>query len=447
VAVGAQIPQLLAGGDPTLPAPVVAAVRPDLVAAANGVQSAAGLVVLVTSAVVLVSRLRAADRAQRRTLAAVCGYGTFTILFLVASANLAPALGLGPIGLFAAQLAVVAGVPFAFLAGVMRGGFARTGEIGELGAWLGTGDGGRPHLREALGSTLGDPSLELLFWLPELQTHVDAAGTPVALPRPGSGRAAVEVVLGGETVGAIAYDATLHADPEIVRAAGRVVALAIERERLTVQLLAGREALRESRARIVTSADRERRRIARDLHDGLQARLVVLALQAGRIATDRATPAGVRSDLATLGEDLEGAIAELRGLVHGIMPALLLERGLVAAIEDLTLRAPLRTHLDLPEVGFTLPRPVEHTGYFVVAEALTNVVKHACATVVRVRVARRDGILHLEVGDDGVGGARPGGGSGLRGIADRVDVLGGRLAVDSRPGEGTRLVVELPCGS
>jgi signal transduction histidine kinase len=119
----------------------------------------------------------------------------------------------------------------------------------------------------------------------------------------------------------------------------------------------------------------------------------------------------------------------------------------VAAIEDLTLRAPLRTDLDLPEVGFTLPPPVEHTGYFVVAEALTNVVKHAGATVVRVRVARRDGVLHLEVGDDGIGGARPDGGSGLRGIADRVDVLGGRLAVDSRPGEGTRLVVELPCGS
>ncbi|MGE3659840.1 MAG: sensor histidine kinase [Pseudonocardia sp.] len=329
----------------------------------------------------------------------------------------------------------------------MRGGFARTGEIGELGAWLGTGDGGRPHLREALGTTLGDPSLELLFWQPELQAHVDAAGTPVALPRPGSGRAAVEVVLGGETVGAIAYDATLHADPETVRAAGRVVALAIERERLTAQLLAGREALRTSRARIVTSADRERTRIARDLHDGLQARLVVLALRAGRIVADPATPAGVRADLATFGEGLEGAIAELRGLVHGIMPALLLERGLVAAIEDLALRAPLRTDLDLPAAGLTPPPAVEHTGYFVVAEALTNVVKHAGATVVRVRVVLRDGLLVLEVDDDGIGGARPDDGSGLRGIADRVDVLGGRMTVESRPGEGTRLVVELPCGS
>ena len=239
----------------------------------------------------------------------------------------------------------------------------------------------------------------------------------------------------GERVGAIVYDAVSLPDPELARAAGRVVALAVERERLTAALLAGRAALRESRARIVESADRERRRIARDLHDGLQAQLVVLALRAGRLAEAEQLRAGV-----------ESAIAELRDLVHGIMPALL-----VAARALRGHRGAARPGAD-PEPPATgpsedapLPAAVESAGYFTVAEALTNAVKHAEASQLCVRLVRDAAVLTIEVRDDGVGGARPAG--GLRGIADRVEALGGRLRVDSAPGRGTHLVAELPCAS
>jgi signal transduction histidine kinase len=254
---------------------------------------------------------------------------------------------------------------------------------------------------------------------------------PAAIP----GRAHVTVHVGGERVGAIVYDAASLPDPELVRAAGRIVALAVERERLTAQLLAGRAALRESRARIVESADQERRRIARDLHDGLQAQLVVLALRAGQL------PEGAR-----LRAGVESAIVALRDLVHGILPALLVQRGLYAATAELLDQLPIPSRLSCPtEDAPPLPASVESAGYFTVAEALTNAVKHAAASHLVVRLARSAAALTIEVTDDGVGGVEPAG--GLRGIADRVEALGGRLHVDSPPGRGTRLVAELPCAS
>jgi signal transduction histidine kinase len=411
--------------------------RPDLVALFQAAGSAAGFAVIAAAAVVLVRRLRAADTAQRHVLAAVSGYGVFTILFLSLSAIVARVAGLDPIALFVAQLAVVVGLPFAFLAGVLRGGFARTADVDELGVWLGTADGGRPALGSALRRALGDPSLELLFWLPDSGRYVDAAGGPAT--RPGPPRAAVDVEVAGERVGAIVYDPVSTPEPDLVRRAGRVVALAVERQRLTAELLAGRAALRESRARIVESGDRERRRIARDLHDGLQARLVVLALAAGRL--------GAHPAAGELRAGVESAIEELRGLVHGIMPALLVQRGLYAATEELLDRVPVSSRFDRPAEDGALPTAVESAGYFTVAEALANAVKHAEARKLTVRMERADGLLTIEVSDDGVGGAGVERGSGLRGIADRVEALGGRLRVDSVPGRGTHLVAELPCGS
>ena len=256
----------------------------------------------------------------------------------------------------------------------------------------------------------------------------------------------VEVELAGNPVGAIIYDPMLIADAELVRAASRVVSLALERERLTVELLTSREALRASRARIVEATDRERRRIARDLHDGLQAQLVLLALRTGRIAADPAA-AAFADQAAELQSGLVAASDELRRLVQGVMPALLIERGLHAATEDLVDRMPVPTRLEATRVDGPLPPAVESIGYFVVAEALTNAVKHSRARQVVVRLERVDGRLEIEVRDDGVGGARLGGGSGLSGIADRLDVLGGRLRVHSSPGGGTALLAEVPCAS
>jgi len=139
-------------------------------------------------------------------------------------------------------------------------------------------------------------------------------------------------------------------------------------------------------------------------------------------------------------------IDELRRLVHGMMPAALLERGLVAATEDLVDRVPIPTDLDVDAAADRLPPAVESTAYFVVAESLANAVKHARASALAVRLGRVDGLLRIEVRDDGVGGARIGG-RGLRGMADRVDALGGQLSVDSPLDQGTRIVADVPCGS
>jgi signal transduction histidine kinase len=215
----------------------------------------------------------------------------------------------------------------------------------------------------------------------------------------------------------------------------------LRNEQLTAELRAGRDRLQRALARTVEASDAERRRIARDLHDGLQGRLVLLAIQAD----------GVRSDPALaddLGEGLQTAITELRGLVQGVMPAMLTERGLCAAVEELTERSPIPVVLDLDRAREpSLPGPVESAGYFIVAEALANAIKHAQASAVDLRMAHADGELRIEMSDDGLGGAHGNGGGGLRGMADRVDALDGRLVVSSPRGGGTFILAELPCGS
>ena len=323
-----------------------------------------GAVITGLTAAVLVHRARTATSFQRRTLMPLYAYGAFTMLAIVFSAQvLSKWFGVGPFGVFGVQQAVIAGVPLAFLAGVLRGGFARTGELAELGSWLGTADGARPTLRDALAATLGDPALGLWFWLPEDGRYVDADGAPVG----SNGRAVTEVELRGDRIGAIAYDDELIADADVVRAAGRVVAVAVDRARLNAVLQANRRELEESRARLVTAGDRERRRIARDLHDGVQSRLVALARGAGRLVADPATPAPVAAEALALRATAEATLDELRNLVQGVMPALLVERGLCAATEDLVDRVPVPTELVLAVDDEDLPQEVETTAYFVVA--------------------------------------------------------------------------------
>jgi len=400
--------------------------RPDLVDAGLQVQRAVGAVVVLATSALLVRRMRRARDEQQRVLVPLSAYGIFTVLFIPVSSALNDAVfGGSTFWLGLSQLAVVALVPVVFVVAASRGGFERTGDIAELGAWLGADEIARPELREALAATLGDPSVQLLFRLPGEDALVDEQGRPAAAPTH-TGRGVVEVELGGRAVGAIAYDATLLDRPEEIREAGRVVALALDRQRLTVEL-------RASRARIAAAADDERRRIARDLHDGLQARLVFLAVQAR--TTD---------DPLTLQAGIQAAIDELRALVEGVMPAPLTERGLPAALEDLRDRLPTPIALRVTGLDRRMRPDVETAAYFVVSEAVVNAVKHAGSATVAVSLERTDDRLRLEVADDGSGGAR--GGGGMRGMADRVHALGGELAVDSTTG-GTRVRAVIPCGS
>ncbi len=202
--------------------------------------------------------------------------------------------------------------------------------------------------------------------------------------------------------------------------------------------------LRDARQRILTAADDERRRIERDLHDGAQQRLVALSLTL-RLAEARlvSDPASAAELVAQAREEVQLAVEELRELARGIHPALLSDRGLGAALEALATRAPVPVQVSgVPSAQ--LCRPVEACAYFVTAEALTNVAKYAQASEASVHVSIEDDCLRVQVRDDGVGGADPSTGSGLRGLRDRVDALDGHLELDSPRGGGTTVTVEIP---
>jgi signal transduction histidine kinase len=201
--------------------------------------------------------------------------------------------------------------------------------------------------------------------------------------------------------------------------------------------------LEASRQRIVAAGDDARRKLERNLHDGAQQRLVSISLSLrlaqGRLEKD---PAGAQEVLEGSREELARALEELRELARGIHPAVLTDRGLDAALESLASRAPLPVEIDGPRAS--LPAPVEAAAYYVVSEALANVTKYAGASSVKVTVEQANGCALIEVADDGVGGADPHRGSGLRGLADRVASLNGKLAIDSPPGAGTRVRAEIP---
>ena len=220
--------------------------------------------------------------------------------------------------------------------------------------------------------------------------------------------------------------------------------VADENVRLDAELQARLDELRDSRARIVEAGYAERRRVERDLHDGAQQRLVALALQLQLVRSKLvAIPARREQLLEEATRELSDATAELRELARGIHPPVLTDRGLVAALEALAKRSPLPVKVEARATE-RAPDAVEAAAYFVVSEALTNVARHADAAEAVVRVGRRDGLLWVEVEDDGSGGADVAAGSGLRGLADRVGALSGALEVDSAAGRGTTVRAILP---
>jgi signal transduction histidine kinase len=205
-----------------------------------------------------------------------------------------------------------------------------------------------------------------------------------------------------------------------------------------------RAELAASRARIVAAADQTRRRIERDLHDGTQQRLVSLGLEL-RLAQGMvpAELAGLEAVIGKVADELNGVVEDLREIARGIHPVILSEGGLGPALRTLARRAAIAVELEVPALG-RLPEPVEVAAYYAVSEALTNATRHGLASVMRVAAGQRDGCLHLSIRDDGVGGADPAAGSGLIGLRDRAEALGGSLEVSSPPGEGTLILVQLP---
>jgi signal transduction histidine kinase len=334
-------------------------------------------------------------------------------------------------------------VPIGFLMGLARGRLAR-GVIADLVVELGDAPA-RPVLRDVLARALHDPSLVVAYPVAGTDRFSDADGQPVELPaREDPHRATTRLEGGSGTVAVLVHDPALAEQGELVRSVAAAARLALENERLTAEVRTQLEEVRRSRARIVAAGDAERRRVERDLHDGAQQRLVTLALalEIARGQLDGTNP-DAAATIQRAGKELELALRELRELARGLHPTILTEEGLAAAVEALAERSPVAVSVDV--ATDRCPAEAEATAYFVVAEALTNVARYSKASSAQVRVRKGPDSLVVEVVDDGIGGADPSAGSGLRGLDDRVAAIGGRMEVVSEPGAGTTIRAVIPC--
>jgi signal transduction histidine kinase len=409
----------------------------------DALNTASGLVGLVLTGIVLtliIRHWRSAQGWSRRAMVPLvwisCAVGAEQILtggaFNLQLSSLV-SFGLAPLVLLTG--------PALFVASTIRARTAR----GAVGAAVVDLEPGAPptRLRDTLARALGDSTLQLAFRLPDGAGYLDTTGQVVDPARPGPGRAVTPVT---EASGAVlVHDGGLEQEPQLIRLTAAAASMALEHTRLQAEVLAQLEQVRASRARLVEAGDAERRRLERDLHDGAQQRLVTLSLALG-MARDRAAEADpeLGSLIESASKEAREALTELRELARGIHPAVLTETGLTGAIQALVERSPVATTITaVPHERY--PAAIEATAYFVVSEALANVAKHAKADGAQVMIRKFPGRLLVEVSDDGTGGARSEGGSGLRGLADRVASVGGVLRVDSPPGGGTRLEADIPC--
>jgi len=416
---------------------------PDLAAAIQTSQLALGAIGGALAMAVLLQRWRSASAPLRFAITPVIWAGTATFAALVVM--LVNHLGGEPLGsaphvALDVTLTVVA---LAFLVGVARTRMARSGVAALLTELA---DAPAPGgLRAALARALRDPSLEVAYWLPAEERFVDSSGTPFRMPRVGDSQVVTMVEREGRRIAALVHDRAVTDDESLVRAAAAAAGLQLENERLQAELRSQLEEVRASRARIVAATQDERRRIERNLHDGTQQRLVSIAMTLGladaKVATDSEA---ARRLIAEARGDLSTALEELRELSQGIHPGILTERGLGKAVDELALRMhlPVEVAVRLPE---RLPTPIETAAYYVISEALTNIAKHAGARRAQIMVGLEDGRAVIAIFDDGRGGADTSQGSGLRGLRDRVEALGGRFVVESPVGEGTVIRAEIPC--
>jgi signal transduction histidine kinase len=416
-----------------------------LVNTLGSILNLAGAVLIGGMLVLLVRRWRSAPATQRLFLVPVYSAGIALAILLIVTVVFQAIGGHGEEWPWIAAIVPLALVPYLFLGTLIRARMIQSGAFSELVARLNETPQ-RGELHEALARALGDPSLELAYWLPRDERFVDAAGRPVELPEPDSGRAVTRVERDGRYVAALVHDPMLDEQHGHVEAVASAASLALENERLDAELRAKVEELRASRERMLRIGLEERRRLERDLHDGAQQRLVSTALSL-RLARERLRdkPDSAEDLLSSAGDELDAALEELRELARGIHPAVLSDRGLATALETLAHRAPVPVEVDsVPSER--LPEAVELAAYFVVAEALTNVAKYAHASYARVSIEQENGRVVVAVEDDGVGGADPAQGTGLRGLSDRLGILEGRLEVDSEVGRGTTVTARIPCG-
>jgi signal transduction histidine kinase len=357
----------------------------------------------------------------------------FAAVLAVASAN--QLLGWGAdTAVLLAYDAVVATVSVVLLADLLRGRWTDD-TLADLVTGLGPGAGAeglRGHLRRGLG----DPSLTVGFWVPEQGAYVDDEGRPFDVPEGDATRAVTRVDDRGQPLAVLVHDAVVLDDPGLVDGVAAVAQLAVTNARLRAEVRARVAELAASRRRIVEAGDAQRSRLEQALATGAERRLA----EVDRLLTEL-VPAAPLTGLAEVRAEVRGARTDLHAFAQGVRPTALGEGGLPAALPVLAARSGVPVRLTVT-VG-RLPPAVESALYFVCAEALTNVGKHAAASGVTVVAQRTGGDTVLTVGDDGVGGADPRG-SGLRGLTDRVEALGGTMVVTGGPAGGTVLTARIP---
>ena len=395
----------------------------------------------------LAARLRAATPVMRRTIEPVLAVAIFRVAALgltIFARRVAPdSEQLLDVGVWLVALALPA-MALAFLAGLVRWRLFVAGAMQDLATRL-PGHAQPEQLQTALADAFDDPSMEIVYWLDGSDQHwVDALGRRFEPPGEASGRWLSEVRDDGTRVAAIVHDAGLRNDDAFLATATSYALMTLDNQRLSAQARALLREVSDSRARIQATADDERRRIERDLHDGAQQRLVALRIKLELVA-EETSDAERAARLRRLGSEVEEAIDEVRSLARGIYPAALADRGLVEALRSAALLSPLPTTVLAAGVG-RYSREIETTAYFCCLEALQNAAKHAHGASAAVIDLSDTGTLRLEVRDDGAGfdPAQTAPGAGLVNMRDRLAAVAGELATVSSPGKGARIVVTIP---
>jgi len=417
--------------------------RPDLVNAGLVVQATVGMIVMVLNVAVLVPRWRQADPDHRRILGPLYVFGSLVLLVVPLATVIYPHIPVSTNLVVGGQLVAIGVVPVFFVLATFLGGFSRTGALEELAVALSSQAGAREALGPTLAAMLGDASAQVVYWLSHRGAYVDSNGREVPLALHDPRRAVMPVERGGQRVGAIVYDSTLLSGLGIVSSAAQMIGLVLDPEQLIADLRARELDLLSSRTRLVDAGDNDRIEFARNLHDGLQARLVVLGIDAQQIASKPDDARFVQQAAEKLRASIDAAASDVRQLARTMMPLTLTGGGLASATEDLIDRMPVPTKLTMDFSSGEIGSPIERTAYFVIAEALSNAVDYNHATEVELSVRQIDGRLEIEVVDNGEHPFQEHLGPRLRSVADRIDASSGTMQIDSYRGRN-ELRVSLP---
>jgi signal transduction histidine kinase len=440
-AVGLELVRMTLGGFGPLNLLEIAP-NPDAALVAVRIQLLAVSAFCLTGVAVLAARRLRAGRPLRRSLALLVD--AFALALVMIAALFVSIIFDGPAiaEIRWATFAVLGLAPVAFLLGLLQARLARSA-LGDLFMDL-QADPAPADLRDSLARALRDPSLTVAYWLPEFGSYADLDGRPITVPGE-DGKATTLIDRDGARVVALLHDPALEDEPELLEAVTAAAGIAIDNGRLHAELRARLQELRGSRMRVIEAGQKERQRLERDLHDGAQQRLIALSLDLSRLEERLEADPEARMRLDQARGEISKSLDELRAVARGIHPAVVSGHGLQVALEQLAARAPVPIRLHVAVEG-RIPERLEVAAFYLVSESLANIGKHARATAATVEVGRANGQLVVEIADDGVGGADTERGTGLRGLADRVEALEGRLRVWSPSGRGTRLRAEIPCG-